>query len=372
MKSRHFHLPANSSNKRPDGPTPTTMVLLRVKSALAGGGGSSSSSPDEFLYEAPSSTAIDDLIRDLVELRAARLRSCLVVDAARGLAEHGPMKKPEEAGTDQVRLSDGVAVAAESTIVLADVRRRPLPSFFFDPAFLGGIFENRSPGGAVPRLCRPRQVQELLGKDVEKGPNYNPDPSGLRTGNPPDPHYAEILKREADALEEYVGKANRDPLRIEAMREKTDGVRGAATMAYPEGLPEWDAARIALDGGAEELLGTHLGGALAAEPDRVSLWACGKEFERGTLLSDRLGRNEKTKITVKLTDLDAGAPAREPVVSEAEREAMTAFYFKRQEELKKLADADEDDYLNSEWADPKGMRRGLQGLGDVKAPGLRF
>jgi hypothetical protein len=52
---------------------------------------------------------------------------------------------------------------------------------------------------------------------------------------------------------------------------------------------------------------------------------------------------------------------------------MMAHYFKRQEELKKLAEADDDDYLNSEWADPKQMKRNLQGLnGNIKAPGLRF
>ena len=44
---------------------------------------------------------------------------------------------------------------------------------------------------------------------------------------------------------------------------------------------------------------------------------------------------------------------------------------KRQEEMKKLALADEDDYLNSQWADPKGMKKSLQGLNDVKAPGFR-
>jgi hypothetical protein len=37
--------------------------------------------------------------------------------------------------------------------------------------------------------------------------------------------------------------------------------------------------------------------------------------------------------------------------------------------LKNLALADEDDYLNSQWADPKGMRRNLQGLSEVKTPG---
>ena len=61
---------------------------------------------------------------------------------------------------------------------------------------------------------------------------------------------------------------------------------------------------------------------------------------------------------------------RESIVNEAERNAMTEFYFKRQEEMKKLALADEDDYLNSQWADPKGMKKSLQGLNDVKAPGF--
>lgn len=105
----------------------------------------------------------------------------------------------------------------------------------------------------------------------------------------------------------------------------------------------------------------------------ASLWTCNKEFIRGKLVSDRLGScNEKTKIVAKLTTKGSGPPARESIVSEAERNAMTAFYFKRQEELKKLSQADEDDYLNSEWADPKGMKRNLQGLNDVKAPGFRF
>ena len=106
--------------------------------------------------------------------------------------------------------------------------------------------------------------------------------------------------------------------------------------------------------------------------DDVCLWTCGKEFVRGKLVSDRLGScNEKTKIICKLTVKGEGAPMKEPIVNEAERNAMTEFYFKRQEEMKKLALADEDDYLNSQWADPKGMKKSLQGLNDVKAPGFR-
>ena len=81
-------------------------------------------------------------------------------------------------------------------------------------------------------------------------------------------------------------------------------------------------------------------------------------------------------MIAKLTIKGAGPPVREPIVSEAERNAMAAFYFKRQEELKSLAQADEDDYLYSEWADPKGMKKKLQGLDGMKTPSelsrLRF
>lgn len=291
------------------------MVLISLKSTLGG----ASSNNDGFLYETTSSTTVDDLIESLVEIHNARLRSSLIIDSVRGLAAHGVMKRPENAGTDE--------------------------------------------------------VQEMIGNEVEKGPNYVADPSGLRTGNPPDEKMAEVLKNEVQSLEEYIDKSQvqkRVALSMQCIEERINNVRGAVTMAYPEGLPEWDVTKMALDESLDKLKGTYLGGSIIDAKD-ASLWTCNKEFERGTLVSDRLGScNEKTKIIAKLTVKGSGPPAREPIVSEAERNAMTAFYFKRQEELKRLAQADEDDYLNSSWADPKGMKRNLQGLNDVKAPGLRF
>ena len=215
----------------------------------------------------------------------------------------------------------------------------------------------------------------MIGNEVEKGPNYVVDPSGLQTGNPPDAEMAEVLKREAQSLAAYIDKnqvQNKVALTIDCIEEKLNNVCGAVTMAYPMGLPEWDLTRMALDDPIEKLKMTFLGGSLIDVKDAL-LWACNKEFLRGQLVSERLGsRNKKTKVITKLTTKAAGALAREPIVSEAERNAMMAFHYKRQEELKILSQAEEDDYLNSEWADPKGMKRGLQGLNDVKAPGLRF
>ena len=73
----------------------------------------------------------------------------------------------------------------------------------------------------------------------------------------------------------------------------------------------------------------------------------GKEFERGLLISDRLGRNEKTKVVAKLQRTGDGPPTRESIVREDERNAMLEHYHKRQEELKKLAENDEDEYMDS-------------------------
>ena len=57
---------------------------------------------DSFLYETTSSTPIDELIESLVDIHNARVRSTLIVDAVKGLAMYGVMKKPDETGTDAV------------------------------------------------------------------------------------------------------------------------------------------------------------------------------------------------------------------------------------------------------------------------------
>lgn len=201
------------------------------------------------------------------------------------------------------------------------------------------------------------------------------DPSGLRTGNPPDAQLAADMTREVQSLEEYIDKnqiQKKVALTLECIDTKINNIRDAVSKAYPSGLPEWEITKIALDYDSSTVKLKEILGKSLLNADDASLWTCNKEFQRGKLVSDRLGScNEKTKVIAKLTTNGEGPPTREPIVSQAERDAMAQFYFKRQEEMKRLALADEDDYLNSEWADPKGMKRSLQGLNDVKAPGFR-
>lgn len=73
-------------------------------------------------------------------------------------------------------------------------------------------------------------------------------------------------------------------------------------------------------------------------PVCLSLGTPGKAFRRDQVVGDRVGHNEKTRVTCKLQKPGSGPPGREPAVSEDERKAMMAYYFKRQEELKKLAE----------------------------------
>merc|ERR1719277_2378331 len=133
-------------------------------------------------------------------------------------------------------------------------------------------------------------------------------------------------------------------------------------IAYPMGLPDYDGVRQILE--EREVLE----GAATLEvldPEQISLWCFSKELQRDQLLSKYVGKNEKTKVVVKLQKKGAGAPQREPIVSEDEQKAMIAFYHKKQQEAERLEQEDEDAYLHSKWANPKSLKNAFTGVGDI-------
>ena len=147
----------------------------------------------------------------------------------------------------------------------------------------------------------------------------------------------------------------------ELLQEKIDNIRGAVTIAYPMGLPEWDPVPLIIVD-KDEVAGMSFKKIL--DPATATLWFAGKQFMRGRKVRDTSSslRNEKTRVVVKLQGKGASAPARQPAISEDERKAMMAKYFKDQEERKRLTTNDEDDYLNSSWANPKAMKAELHGM----------
>lgn len=135
------------------------------------------------------------------------------------------------------------------------------------------------------------------------------------------------------------------------------------------GLPAWDTIRLTIESNSG-LEGTAAGQELLDE-NTAEIWIASRCLDRNQTIADRFGRNEKTKVIAKLQRPGAGAPGREPAVSEDEKKAMMAYYFKKQEEMKQLAENSEDDYLNSSWADSKQLQRNLRGGSNIKAPGIR-
>jgi cilia- and flagella-associated protein 298 len=53
-------------------------------------------------------------------------------------------------------------------------------------------------------------------------------------------------------------------------------------------------------------------------------------------------------------------------LSEAEQKNMMAYYYRKQEELKRLEENEDDEYLASQWADPKSLKHAFTGMRDVK------
>lgn len=205
------------------------------------------------------------------------------------------------------------------------------------------------------------------GLEVPSGWRYNPDPTEQRTGVAPAEAQAATIATTVDAARAMVhnGAVRRKEALTEAcLAEAKANISGAITIAYPMGLPEHEPIREML-AGTEDLAGFSIGAELL-DPDTATLWWAGKEFDRAQTVGDRVGRNEKVKFLGKLQSRGAGPPAREAAISEAERRAMTARYFKKQQELKALAEDDADDFMGAAWADPKALKRGLTGASSIR------
>lgn len=188
-----------------------------------------------------------------------------------------------------------------------------------------------------------------------------------RDGNAPPPGVAAVIMRtaeEARALVSHKQALAGVALTAGALQERLDNLRGAVTMAFPMGLPEWDSVRLLIEDPGDAFLREQMGGEYMDE-ESASLWWAGKEFFRDQTIGDRVGRNEKTKIVARLQRRGAGAPVREPAVSEEERKAMMAFFFKKQEEEKALAEDKDDAYLAAAWADPKALKKDLMGTRSI-------
>ena len=92
------------------------------------------------------------------------------------------------------------------------------------------------------------------------------------------------------------------------MQEQVDVCRGLMMMAYPgfHGLGEWEPVWVLLEN-KEEFDSTLHGSDDLTVSDTV-LWCVNKELQLGKVFSDYFGKNEKSKMVVKVTKRGQGAP----------------------------------------------------------------
>ncbi|EDV24615.1 UPF0769 protein C21orf59 [Trichoplax sp. H2] len=198
------------------------------------------------------------------------------------------------------------------------------------------------------------------------GSDLNKDPMSRRSGNAPKDNMKEVLKRTVSEVKNSVSKtqvAANVCITEDDIQEGLRRLQGAVTIVYPMGLPPHDPIKLEFEN-KEDLSGQQAALKIL-ENDTAQLWWAGKEMQKNKKLGDYIGKNEKTKIIAKLQKRGLGAPAREPVFSEEEQKKMMAFAYRRQEQMKKLDEASQNDYLNSQWSDPNALKRNFHNLNDV-------
>ncbi|XP_069577222.1 cilia- and flagella-associated protein 298 [Brachyistius frenatus] len=199
------------------------------------------------------------------------------------------------------------------------------------------------------------------------GPVFRRDEIGRRNGHAPNDKMKTVLTRTVEEAKALINKKQVQAnicVSEEMVKEALDQLRGAVMIVYPMGLPPHDPIRTEFED-QEDLSGTQASLQVITE-DECQLWWAAKEMQRGKKLQDFIGKNEKTKLVVKVQKKGQGAPAREPLVTEEQQKQMMMHYYRRQEELKKLEEADDDSHLDSDWSDRQVLKRQFQGLTNIK------
>ncbi|KAJ7997600.1 hypothetical protein DPEC_G00230690 [Dallia pectoralis] len=218
------------------------------------------------------------------------------------------------------------------------------------------------------------QIDELKLKDEweEKcvpsgGAEFNKDEIGRRNGRAPNHKMKEVILKTMEEAKAIISKKQVLAgvcVTMETVKEALDRLRGAVMIVYPMGLPPHDPIRMEFEN-REDLSGTQASLQVIPAPE-AQLWWAAKELQTGKKLQDYIGKNDKTKIVVKIQKRGQGAPAREPLVTEEQQKLMMAHYYRRQEELKKLDEVEDDSHLHSDWSDRQALKRQFQGLSNIK------
>lgn len=285
------------------------MVLLHIKRG----------NEPQFLYETSVQTPVSSLNKEIVSIYNGRLKIGRICSEMDELAKHGVMLPPDILGlTDE---------QVEELKLVDEYAERCVPS-----------------GGWT----------------------YNRDPVGRRNGRQPQLQMQEMLKKAIDDTKQMVSKhliTDNKPLVLKDIQNAIGLLRGAVTICYPMDLPPHDPIFMEFTN-TEDLSGTQASREVI-ESAKMQLWFAGRQLLPENRLNNYLGNNEKCKVILKIVKHGEGAPGREPIFTEEARKQIMLQQYRRQEELKRLAEDDDDSYLNSNWADGTNLKQQLHGIQNI-------
>lgn len=275
---------------------------------------------NQFIYVAPHTVTVHQLSADITAIFNGRLKVGRIAAEMEELAKHGPMLPP-----DIVGLTDEQVTELRLVDAWAD-------------------------------KCTP-----------QTGFQVSRDPIGRRNGRAPLADMQRILTGAIAEAKQLISvklvEADAE-LTMRTVQAALDQLRGACTIVYPMQLPPHDPIRAELTN-TEDLSGLQAQQEVM-DPARAELWFAGKQMLGARTLGDYVGRNDRTRVIVKLQRVGEGAPAREPVMSEEQRKQLMLHEYRRQEELKRLELDEDDSYLGARWADGRAMQKQMHGLDNVR------
>lgn len=281
----------------------------------------------QFLHEASYQLKVEEVVAQLAAINNQKVRIERLIEAVNGLCQHGPLR-PE------------------------GVRGLTTPETY-EPAYEQLSADERQ----FLSISLPGSVKK-------------PDSTGYRVGLTPSPEAVNKLQEVVENAKKLVSNDNVDNkklLTLEELQETLMLFRGAVMIAYPgyHGLPPWDPVWLILEDKMN--FASYFPDCEYIEEKKATIWWARKELLSGQTLGAYVGKNEKTKIVAKMMEKGKGAPLAEPPIDKETHTKMLSFYHKKQEEMKKLEEDNEDDYLNSAWANPQNLKHQLlNGGADVR------
>ena len=270
-----------------------------------------------FLYETTLSATVDQTVSNICNLINGRLKILRILDSMTSLAAHGVAKDPKVRGLleEQVRELKLTDEGADK----------------YEPA--GGFIDA-------------------------------PDPTEARVGKAPIGPFKELLVKTIQENQKLMKNSQNFLTQSDVIKAVKD-LKEVLNKVYPLGIPEYDPVRMELEN--REALNDFHSKQLTdvADPQDTKLWFASKELIPGKILGDYLGKNEKTKVIIKVGTKKTGQPSREPLLSEQEQKMILMHNARRREEIQNLEKASDDSYLDAPWADQQSLKRKVLGLDNI-------